>query len=249
MGRFCRFSKHFYRIFAVFQDRTNEFRENFLLLQPYSGLRRQKRVNPLILRICPPQHGGGTTEQTKKNMASYIQIFLVFAKIGAFTLGGGYAMLPLIRDELIRRQWMQEEEFTDIIALAQSAPGLLAVNMSIFTGYRLRGTRGSIVATIGSILPSFIIILAIAMAFSGYQDNPVIIKLFKGIRPVTVALIAIPMINMARTANKTWWAWLLSAATLAAVAFLNVSPIYILLTVITVAVAIAYRNQKKEGCK
>lgn len=170
-------------------------------------------------------------------------------KIGAFTLGGGYAMLPLIRDELIRRQWMQEEEFTDIIALAQSAPGLLAVNMSIFTGYRLRGTRGSIVATIGSILPSFIIILAIAMAFSGYQDNPVIIKLFKGIRPVTVALIAIPMINMARTANKTWWAWLLSAATLAAVAFLNVSPIYILLTVITVAVAIAYRNQKKEGCK
>ncbi|MCX4335833.1 MAG: chromate transporter [Bacteroidales bacterium] len=182
-------------------------------------------------------------------MASYIQIFLVFAKIGAFTLGGGYAMLPLIRDELIRRQWMLEEEFTDIIALAQSAPGLLAVNMSIFTGYRLRGTKGSIVATIGSILPSFIIILAIAMAFSGYQDNPVITKIFKGIRPVTVALIAIPMINMARTANKTWWAWLLSAATLAAVAFLNVSPIYILLTVITVAVAIAYRNQKKEGCK
>ena len=76
-------------------------------------------------------------------------------------------MLPLIRDELIRRQWMQEEEFTDIIALAQSAPGLLAVNMSIFTGYRLRGTRGSIVATIGSILPSFNIILAIAKAFSG----------------------------------------------------------------------------------
>ena len=78
------FPSIFTAFLPFFQDRTNEFRENFLLLQPYSGLKRQKRVNPLILRICPPQHGGGTTEQTKKNMASYIQIFLVFAKIGAF---------------------------------------------------------------------------------------------------------------------------------------------------------------------
>lgn len=182
-------------------------------------------------------------------MVSYLQIFTVFAKIGAFTLGGGYAMLPIIRDELIRRQWMKEEDFTDIIALAQSAPGLLAVNISIFTGYRLKGTAGSIVATLGSILPSFIIILTIAMAFSGYQDYPIVIKIFKGIRPVTVALIAIPMINMARNANKTWWAWLLSASTLAAVAFLNVSPIYILLTVIVCAAAIAWHNEKKEGRK
>lgn len=182
-------------------------------------------------------------------MASYLQIFKVFAKIGAFTIGGGYAMLPIIRDELIRRQWMKEEEFTDIIALAQSAPGLLAVNISIFTGYRLKGTAGSIVATLGSILPSFIIILVIAMAFSGYQDFPLIIKIFKGIRPVTVALIAIPMINMAKSANKAWWAWLLSGATLAAVAFLNVSPIYILLTVMVCAAAIAWCKEKKEGGK
>lgn len=182
-------------------------------------------------------------------MASYLQIFLVFAKIGAFTLGGGYAMLPIIRDELIRRNWMEEEDFTDIIALAQSAPGLLAVNISIFTGYRLRGTAGSVVATLGSILPSFVIILIIAMAFGGYQDNPAVIKIFKGIRPVTVALIAIPMISMARKADKTWWAWLLSGASLAAVAFLKISPVYVLLTVIVAAVAITYVNEKKGGRK
>ena len=172
-------------------------------------------------------------------MVELWKIFLVFAKIGAFTIGGGYAMIPIIRDELVKRNWIPEDEILDIIALAQSAPGLLAVNISIFAGHRLRGTVGSIVATLGSILPSFLIILAIAMTFSGYQDNPVVIRIFKGIRPVVVALIAVPMLNMAKTANRKWWAWLLSAATLALVAFLKVSPIYILLTIIIISAAIA----------
>ena len=174
-------------------------------------------------------------------MVKLWEIFLVFAKIGAFTIGGGYAMIPIIRDELIKRNWIPEDEIIDIIALAQSAPGLLAVNISIFAGHRLRGTVGSIVATLGSILPSFLIILAIAMAFSGYQDNPVVIRIFKGIRPVVVALIAVPMLNMAKTANRKWWAWLLSGATLALVAFMKISPIYILLTVIIASAAIAER--------
>ncbi len=179
-------------------------------------------------------------------MASYWQIFTTFAKIGAFTIGGGYAMLPIIRSEIVKRGWLKEEDFTDIVALAQSAPGLLAVNISIFTGHKLKGTKGSIVATLGSILPSFIIILLIAMLFSGYQDNPTVIKIFKGIRPVVVALIAVPMIQMAKKANKTWWAWLLSAASLAGVAFLKISPIYILLTVIIAAAAISkYREGRR----
>ena len=175
-------------------------------------------------------------------MVSYWHIFLVFAKIGAFTIGGGYAMLPLIQSEITRRGWLREEDFTDIVALAQSAPGLLAVNISIFTGHKLRGTMGSVVATLGSILPSFLIILAIAMLFIGYQDNPVVLRIFKGIRPVVVALIAVPMINMAKTANKTWWAWGLSIAAMLLVGFLNVSPIYILLCVIAVAAALSWRR-------
>lgn len=173
-------------------------------------------------------------------MVSCWHIFLVFAKIGAFTIGGGYAMLPLIQSEITRRGWLREEDFTDIVALAQSAPGLLAVNISIFTGHKLRGTVGSIVATLGSILPSFLIILAIAMMFSGYQDNPIVLKIFKGIRPVVVALIAVPMINMARTADKTWWAWAISIAAMLLVGFLKVSPIYILLCVIVVAAVLSW---------
>lgn len=176
-------------------------------------------------------------------MASYWQIFITFAKIGAFTIGGGYAMLPIIQNEIVRRGWLKEDDFTDIVALAQSAPGLLAVNISIFTGHKLRGTPGSIVATLGSILPSFLIILAVAMLFSGYQDNPTVIRIFKGIRPVVVALIAVPMVDMARKVNKKWWAWALSAAAMALVGFLKVSPIFILICVIAAAVFISWMRK------
>ena len=140
-------------------------------------------------------------------MVSLWKIFWVFAKIGSFTIGGGYAMIPLIRDELVKRGWLTDEELPDIIALAQSAPGVLAVNMSIFAGHRMRGFKGSLAATLGSILPSFLIILLIAMLFTGYQDNPVVVRIFKGIRPVVVSLIAVPMIKMARQGTKTWWSW------------------------------------------
>lgn len=168
-------------------------------------------------------------------MVPLLRIFLTFAKIGSFTIGGGYAMIPLIRDELVKKGWLTDEELPDIIAMAQSAPGVLAVNMSIFAGYRMRGVKGSIVATLGSVLPSFFAILLIAMLFSGYKDNPIVERIFKGIRPVVVSLILVPMINMARKGNKTWWAWAISAFTLILVAFLRFSPIYILLVVIVAA--------------
>ncbi|MCM1176737.1 MAG: chromate transporter [Bacteroides sp.] len=160
-------------------------------------------------------------------------------------------MLPIIQNEIVRRGWLKEEDFPDIVALAQSAPGILAVNISIFAGYKLRGVKGSIIATLGSVLPSFLIILIIAMAFSGYQDNPVVIRIFKGIRPVVVALIAVPMVNMARKSSGEWWSWLTMGAALVLTAFLKVSPIYILLSVIVIAAAVTVYNEKgrKEGRK
>ena len=173
------------------------------------------------------------------------QLFGVFAKIGAFTIGGGYAMISLIQNEIVRRKWLSDDDFSELITLAQTAPGLLAVNISIFTGFRLRGVKGSIVATLASILPSFLIILAIAMAFSGFQDNPIVIRVFKGIRPVVVALILVPMINMARKSDDTWWKWTLSAVVLALVGFLGVSPIYILLCVIVIFLGISVYREKR----
>lgn len=172
------------------------------------------------------------------------QIFTVFAKIGAFTIGGGYAMIPIIQREMSRRKWISDDELPDIVALSQSAPGVLAVNISIFAGYRLRGIPGSIVATLGSITPSFLIILAVAMFFSAFRDNPWVERAFKGIRPVVIALIAVPMLNMARKACTTWWKWGIALASLLLVAFLNVSPVYILLVVIVIGFSATYYREK-----
>lgn len=182
-----------------------------------------------------------------ENKVSLTEIFLVFAKVGAFTIGGGYAMIPIIQREMSTRGWIDDSELPDIIALAQSAPGVMAVNMSIFAGYKLRGTKGSIVATLGSITPSFVAILLIAMLFANFKDNDIVIRIFKGIRPAVVSLILVPMINMAKKNNHSWWAWLISMAALFGVAFLNISPVYILLVTIVLALAIVlYRDHKRR---
>ena len=172
------------------------------------------------------------------------KILGVFTKIGAFTIGGGYAMIPVIEREMKERGWIDDDELPDIVVLAQSAPGLLAVNMAIFSGYRIRGLKGSIVATIGAILPSFLSILVIAMAYSAFQENVFVQKFFMGLRPVAVALILTPMVRMARKGCKSWWNWAILLATLFAIAFLKVSPIYILLTIIIVATTVL---SAKEG--
>lgn len=179
-----------------------------------------------------------------EKQVSLWQIFKVFAKIGAFTIGGGYAMIPLIQAELSRRGWISEDELPDIVALSQSAPGVMAVNISIFAGHKLRGFKGSVAATLGSITPSFLMILAIAMFFVAFKDNPYVERAFNGIRPVVVSLIAVPMVNMARRSCKNVWHWLLAVVSLLLVAFLNVSPIYIILCVLVLGFSITYY---KEG--
>jgi chromate transporter len=185
-----------------------------------------------------------------KKEVSLWQIFTVFAKIGAFTIGGGYAMIPIIQAEMSKRGWISDDDLPDIVALSQSAPGVMAVNISIFAGHKLRGIKGSIAATLGSITPSFLIILAIAMFFTAFKDNPWVERAFKGIRPVVISLIAVPMINMARKSCKTWWAWLLAIGALILVAFLNVSPIYIIICVMVVGFSVTYfRPEHKKGVK
>lgn len=156
-------------------------------------------------------------------------------------------MIPIIQSEIVKRGWLDEKDFPDIIALAQSAPGLLAVNISIFIGYRLKGVKGSIVATLGSILPSFLIILMIAMLFSGFQDNETVRRIFQGIRPVVVALIAVPMLQMARKTNRNIFTWAVCIVSMVLVAFLKVSPIYILVIVAVVSYSMAkYREDRKK---
>jgi chromate transporter len=179
-------------------------------------------------------------------MISLWKIFLVFAKIGAFTIGGGIPMIAAIKSELVERKWLNDEDFIDIITLAQTAPGLFAVNISILTGHRLRGTKGSVVATIASCLPPFLIILAVAMFFTAFQENEYVIRAFKGIRPVVVALIGVPMIDMIKATKMKWWSWTLVISSMILVCFMKVSPIYILICVIVLAMAISWWKNRQH---
>lgn len=153
-------------------------------------------------------------------------------------------MIAAIKSELVARKWLTDEDFVDIITLAQSAPGLFAVNISILTGYRLRGTKGSIVATIASCLPPFLIILFVAMFFTAFKDNEYVLRAFKGIRPVVVALIGVPMITMIKATKMRWWSWIIVLGSMILVCFLKVSPIYILICVIVTAIFISWYRHR-----
>lgn len=136
-----------------------------------------------------------------------LQLFLVFFKIGAFTFGGGWAMISIIEREIVdKKHWIGREDFLDLLAVAQSLPGILAVNISVAIGDNLKGRRGSICAALGTIMPSFLIILCIAIFLTPdlINNNQVISAIFKGIRPAVVALIIAPVITSAKAAKLNW---------------------------------------------
>jgi chromate transporter len=134
--------------------------------------------------------------------ASYSTLFKTFFKIGIVTFGGGYAMIPMIEADVVNKyKWVDKDEFLDLIAIAQSCPGVFAVNISIFIGYKLKKTAGGVFCALGAAAPSFLIILLIAMFFHQFQDNKVVASIFAGIRPAVVALIAVPTFNLAKSAK------------------------------------------------
>lgn len=146
------------------------------------------------------------TQTDKQQMMSniYVQLFVTFFKIGAFTFGGGWAMISIIEREIVdKHRWLEREEFLDLLAVVQSLPGILAVNISVAVGDKIRGGRGSVAAALGTILPSFMIILAIAIFLTAdtIMSNPTLSAIFKGIRPCVVALIVAPVISAARSAH------------------------------------------------
>lgn len=159
----------------------------------------------------------------------YLTLFLTFFKIGLFTIGGGYAMIPLIERDILRRQWLTREEFLDLLALTQTLPGIFAVNISIFIGHRLRRLPGAITCALGTILPSFLIILAIALFFQRFQDNPYVIRAFAGIRPAVVALILVPCITAARSLRLTPLQLILPLAAALLIWLAGLSPVYVIL--------------------
>ena len=178
----------------------------------------------------------------------FFQLFYTYLKIGTFTLGGGYAMLPLIQREVVdQKGWIDEEEFLNMIALAQAAPGLIAVNSAIFIGWRVGGWRGVAGAVLGAVLPSFLIILAIAMVFQDWKELPAVEAAFKGIRPAVVALIAAPLFKMAKAAKISWLTALIPVAAALLIWLGHVNPVWVILATIVITlivVSVVERRRK-----
>lgn len=163
-------------------------------------------------------------------MAGYLELFWSFFKIGSFTLGGGFAMIPLMEKELVQqKQWLSKEEFLDLLSLSQAMPGVFAVNMATSIGYRLRGKTGAIMSVLGNITMPILVILVLAIFFRYFRDNAIVESIFKGIRPCVVALIAAPVFTMAKNAGLNWrncWLPLLAAAL---IWLLGISPVLIII--------------------
>ncbi|MBE6319179.1 MAG: chromate transporter [Bacteroidales bacterium] len=136
-----------------------------------------------------------------------LQLFIVFFKIGAFTFGGGWAMISIIEKEIVdKKRWVTKEEFLDLLAVAQSIPGILAVNMAVAIGDKIRGRRGAVISALGTIVPSFVIILFIAIFLTPdmIKSNDTLNNIFRGIRPAVVALIIAPVFKTAKVAKIGW---------------------------------------------
>lgn len=180
--------------------------------------------------IVPEQKAEEPTALPTSNSASIAALFATFFKIGIVTFGGGYAMIPMIESEVVdKKKWIEREQFLDLIAIAQTCPGVFAINISTFVGYKMRKEFGACMAALGAALPSFVIILLLATVFRQYQDVPWVAACFRGIRPAVVALIAVPTFNLAKSAKINFmncWIPIISALLIWA---LGVNPILIII--------------------
>lgn len=178
-------------------------------------------------------------------MVRYCDLFYTFFKIGGFTIGGGYAMIPLMEREIVdHHEWLSKEEFMDQLSLAQSMPGIFAVNMATSVGYRLRGIGGSVVSVVANVFLPIFVILMLAIFFNTFRHNEWVEKVFMGVRPAVVALIAAPVYRMAVTAGltlKTVWIPILAGVL---ICLFNVSPIWVVLLAIVLGLAVRFIKER-----
>lgn len=165
----------------------------------------------------------------KEDRKKKLQLFLTFLKIGAFTFGGGYAMIPMIQKEAVaKRHWIKDEDILDIVAIAESTPGPIAVNSATFVGYETAGFWGAFFATLGVMLPSFVIISAIACVLRQFESLRVVRYAFFGIRAGVLALIIKALVSMYQQCPKNLLSCIIMAASFAAAVFLKVNVLLII---------------------
>ena len=179
-------------------------------------------------------------------MRELFTILWSFLKIGAFTFGGGYAMIPLIEYEVVaRRRWLTEREFCDLLTIAQAAPGPISLNTAVFVGYKRRSYGGALAAVLGTVLPSFFIILVVAIFFDQMRHNHWVDAAFRGMRPAVVALIVAPIVGLAKGMH---WALIgVAAATALTVWYFGLSPVWFLIGGAACGIVWAARRGEEVG--
>jgi len=171
-------------------------------------------------------------------------LFITFARIGSLTFGGGYAMLPMIQEEVVKKHsWATDEEVIDYYAIGQSTPGIIAINTATFIGYKIKGVFGGIFATLGMVFPSIVIITIIATFFKQFQDIKIVQHAFGGIRVAVVALILNAIINMWKKSITDYIGIIIFSISFLVIAFLKLSPVVVVITSFVVGLII---QQNKE---
>lgn len=174
-----------------------------------------------------------------------VELYFAFFRVGLFTIGGGYAMLPMLRKEVVEKYgWATDEEMMDYFAIGQSTPGIIAINTATFIGFKKKGIAGAIFSTLGMVTPSWIIIISIAAFYNEFAANSYVESAFTGIRVVVVVLILNAVIRMAKTSIKNWYSFLIFITAFVLVALINISAIYIIMVAGLIGIII---NSYKEG--
>ena len=184
------------------------------------------------------------------NRNRIIEIFILFFKIGAFTIGGGYAMLSLIEDEIVnKKKWLDHEEFLDGMAIAQSTPGVLAVNISLITGYKIAGFLGMFAGMLGAVLPSFFIVLFLSQILLAYGNHPLVVAIFNGVKPAITALILISVYRIGKSANINRYNFVIPLIVAVLIKYFRVSPIIIIIATMILGNIFYMLKERKEDDK
>ena len=179
-------------------------------------------------------------------MKTLIDLFFTFCRIGGLTFGGGYAMLPIIHKEIVEeKKWATEEEVLDYYAVGQCTPGIIAVNTATFIGYKVHGIIGAIVATLGVVFPSLIIITIIAALLKNFANYSIVQHAFSGIRVVVIALIVSAILKLAKTSIKNSTTLIIAIIAFILVAFVNLSPIYIVIAAACIGLILKFIRGRK----
>lgn len=175
-----------------------------------------------------------------------LELFIVFFKLGAFTIGGGIAMLPLLQNSMIfEKKWFTEEEFVDMIAVCQGLPGIVAINMATYVGFKKKGLLGSLVATIGVILPSFLIILIVAKSLTAIGDNRIVNGAMAGFRAAALGLVLVSVYQLGKTVFKDKLTVVLAILSFVMITVFKINTAYVILLFLIYGVASAYIAKRK----